>query len=265
MPKGHPGEFVYLSGQKFWNWTVLSFAYMDRKQRLHWKVRCDCGNLRTRTQSKIVNGTSKKCRSCLSTEQERFNDYSGMKIGVWDVVAVDHIGSEYVRRWRAICECGKEQVVTGTTLRNNPRAGCRSCILMRKSRSLGRIWSQIVASARARDMEMTIDRDFAHDLLVSQNYRCALTGFPLEINISHKDYLKYGNTASLDRIDSSRGYTPDNVQWVHKDVNQLKMDLTEDRLLELCKAVVTHSRSKLRARGLVDSCPLFDRPVNLQV
>lgn len=44
-------------------------------------------------------------------------------------------------------------------------------------------------------------------------------------------------TASPDRIDSSLGYTKDNVQWVHKDVNTIKWDLSHDRFVKLCKTI----------------------------
>jgi len=35
-------------------------------------------------------------------------------------------------------------------------------------------------------------------------------------------------TASLDRINSSKGYTLDNVQWVHKTVNIMKQGLSDE-------------------------------------
>ena len=50
---------------------------------------------------------------------------------------------------------------------------------------------------------------------------------------------KIGNI-SLDRIDSSKGYTKDNVQWLHKDVNNLKMDFDQKEFLEWCKKIVKH-------------------------
>ena len=49
------------------------------------------------------------------------------------------------------------------------------------------------------------------------------------IEIKFKKRHNDSKTASLDRIDSSKGYTEDNIQWVHKDVNQMKMDLPEQR------------------------------------
>jgi hypothetical protein len=42
----------------------------------------------------------------------------------------------------------------------------------------------------------------------------------------------------LDRIDSSKGYLEDNVQWVHKDFQKIKLDLTEDSLLDWAKKIV---------------------------
>lgn len=44
-------------------------------------------------------------------------------------------------------------------------------------------------------------------------------------------------TASLDRIDSSKGYVEGNVQWVHKDVNYIKQDLEESYFKKLCKLI----------------------------
>ena len=51
-------------------------------------------------------------------------------------------------------------------------------------------------------------------------------------------------TASLDRIISTNGYTIDNIQWVHKDINELKWDKTYEELLSICKKVVEYARIK---------------------
>lgn len=47
-------------------------------------------------------------------------------------------------------------------------------------------------------------------------------------------------TASLDRIDPRKDYVKGNVQWVHKDVNRIKQAFNEERLLEVCKAIIEH-------------------------
>ncbi|RLD70194.1 MAG: hypothetical protein DRI98_08575 [Bacteroidetes bacterium] len=44
--------------------------------------------------------------------------------------------------------------------------------------------------------------------------------------------------ASIDRIDSNKGYVSDNVQWTCWAVNRAKGDLTNDDFIKLCRAVV---------------------------
>lgn len=45
-------------------------------------------------------------------------------------------------------------------------------------------------------------------------------------------------SASLDRIDSSKGYEQGNVQWVHKDINNMKQSFSQDKFIDWCKKVV---------------------------
>ncbi len=37
----------------------------------------------------------------------------------------------------------------------------------------------------------------------------------------------------------------DNIQWVHKDVNKMKMDFDEERLLLLCEKIYKKNLTKL--------------------
>lgn len=69
------------------------------------------------------------------------------------------------------------------------------------------------------------------DLLQKQEYKCALSGLPIKfINSTNK-------TASLDRINSDKGYTIDNIQWVHKKINHMKMEMNQQEFIETCKLV----------------------------
>ena len=47
--------------------------------------------------------------------------------------------------------------------------------------------------------------------------------------------------ASLDRIDSKKGYIEGNVHWVFKSINRLKSDLTHTEFIELCGLVSKYS------------------------
>lgn len=73
-----------------------------------------------------------------------------------------------------------------------------------------------------------------------QNFKCNVTGIPIRLYKSNEKNVLY-NSASLDRIDSSKGYIEGNVQWVCLGVNYMKMNFSNDELLEtirLIKAVV---------------------------
>jgi hypothetical protein len=68
-------------------------------------------------------------------------------------------------------------------------------------------------------------------LKAQQKNKCVYSGIELvwERNNDKK--------ASIDRIDSTKGYTPDNIQLVTKTVNQAKNDLTHVQFVTLIKAI----------------------------
>ena len=86
-------------------------------------------------------------------------------------------------------------------------------------------------SAELRNIKWDLEYEYLADLLIEQDFKCALTGWDI-------DALSVGNnTASLDRIDSSVGYVKENVQWVHKMVNMSKQQYSQEDFIEMCLAV----------------------------
>ena len=64
----------------------------------------------------------------------------------------------------------------------------------------------------------------------------------LRIPFDHSRYKgRRFNGASIDRIDSSKGYTEDNVQWVHKNVNNMKMQTSHQDFLNWCKLITEYN------------------------
>lgn len=76
-------------------------------------------------------------------------------------------------------------------------------------------------------------------LLRKQNFKCALTGWDLEIRTTELDHI-------VPRCDGGLN-TIDNLQFVHKDANRMKGQLPMKRLLEVCRAIV------LKADGSFES------------
>jgi hypothetical protein len=73
-----------------------------------------------------------------------------------------------------------------------------------------------------------------------QKGRCVYSGVPL--SLVYKDTNWSQSTASIDRINSSMGYIPGNIQWVHKMVNQMKMDMEETEFVAWCTTIANYSR-----------------------
>lgn len=87
--------------------------------------------------------------------------------------------------------------------------------------------------SKYNNKEFNLDSEFLSSLWQSQNGLCKFTGQPLEYTKAPK--IKNPFQASLDRIDSSKGYTKDNVRWVCWFINQMKMDYSEEEFIKLIK------------------------------
>lgn len=149
-------------------------------------------------------------------------------------------------RWVCQCDCGNKKEVLGHCLIQNHTKSCGCLVKELPSYNykgvgcLGKKrWAGIKRHAKDRNLIFEITIEDAWNKFLEQNRICALTG---EVLILERDVNKsLTNTASLDRIDSSKGYTVDNVQWVHKDVNIIKSNLSEDRLLFWVKKIYENS------------------------
>lgn len=141
--------------------------------------------------------------------------------------------------WECVCTCGNKTNVPVSALKrgNIKSCGCRN----RRQKSNNPLWKghgdfsgsklgDIIWRAKKKNMEFNLDVEFLSNLIKTQNGICAISGLPISL---------LDKSASLDRIDSQKGYTTDNVWWVHRDVNKMKMDLPLDRFLTLCKVIAT--------------------------
>jgi hypothetical protein len=149
--------------------------------------------------------------------------------------------------WNCLCECGKTTVSHSRDLRSGKikTCGCSKKNARPKARVYEgcsehisyRMWSRIHRNAISRDIDVLISLEYVGELMLKQNFKCSLTGMEISAN-------KRICTASLDRIDSSKGYIEGNVQWVHKDVNMMKQSYIQEYFIELCRLVVKKNDKK---------------------
>ncbi len=149
--------------------------------------------------------------------------------------------------WRCKCDCGKERECDGSKLRKGVVTSC-GCVNHGKTHCqfngcediTGNYWGRLKKGAIKRDLPFEITVQEAWALFLEQGRKCALTGWELKFATTGSTlYPNTIQTASLDRIDSNKGYIAGNVQWVHKDVNMAKQAKSDIEFIELCKAVVS--------------------------
>lgn len=166
-----------------------------------------------------------------------------------ELEVIELIAPEKRHSWLYRCKCHKcgntDFVRTAKALLERKNTTCGCVDWERKKgkenpfyKGVGEIsggfWGVVKKNARLRNIDIDITLDYAWDLYLKQNKKCALSGVDIDFGKSNYDET----TASLDRIDSNIGYCEGNIQWVHKSVNFMKHDLNEGNFLYFCKKIV---------------------------
>lgn len=185
-------------------------------------------------------------------------DVTGRLYGEYRVlgrVTIRRYGSgNFVSVWAAECiGCGAPRITTSQRIREG-KYGCHKCAAESMQGPKHGNWrggehvpGYFVARLRAkvkrrsRELAWEIDAAYLDKLWEQQEGCCAYTGWRLQFGKQGK-YARE-QTASLDRIDSNYGYVHGNVQFVHKEINLLKWNHSEDRFIQLCKAVADYRKT----------------------
>jgi len=157
------------------------------------------------------------------------------------------------KMYRVQCDCGKVELRRPTHVTTGRTKSCKSCSAkltvskypMPVNRTgceglSGTHYLSIKFGADKRNLMFDVTPRYLWELYQQQKGKCAISG----VDIVLVNKIKNNNvdwsvvTASLDRIDSSKGYQPGNVWWVHKRVNRLKNDFSMDELLYWSQAIV---------------------------
>lgn len=144
-----------------------------------------------------------------------------------------------------VCDCGN---LVWTHMCVLHAQDTKSCGCYSSDQAASRAWTgyeeisgqyigAIKDGARRRNMLYDIRPRDMWKKFLQQDRKCALTG--VELLFSTRCSSKE-QTASLDRINSTIGYVVSNIQWVHKDINKIKMNLDESIFINWCRLTVQH-------------------------
>lgn len=185
----------------------------------------------------------KICNRCVSEENFKLQLPIGGKFGDWIVVDHQFIRQKNKTLVNVRCMCGDSKSVASWTLLAGTSRSCTKCAYKKAFKGYEQLsityYNQIERAAKRRNHAFCLTIANMWDQYQKQMGKCVFTGLDLTLTNSNNFNLQ---TASLDRIDSSKGYTPDNIQWIHKDANKMKMDLPEQDFFRMIKEIYEHKQ-----------------------
>lgn len=226
-------EFKDITGQKFGNLIAIKLIGTTRSKKKLFQCKCNCGQVKNIQSASLLSGKTKSCGRC------KIFSIEGVKKEYLKVIRIEKFGKKFLAL--CSCVCGKQVYLNHGNFIQNKSCGCRKDKRERRNKSWkgyeeisGKVWGRTKRGAYSRNLEFNITIEYAWDLFLSQNRKCALTSRDLKFESSclHSD----GN-ASLDRIDSKKGYIIGNLQWVDKTLNLMKMHFPQDYFINTCKEV----------------------------
>ena len=230
-------NLLIIDGQKIVKYSIL-------------KLKCiKCNAILELRPGDILRKKSRSCQCYL------YQHLIGTKIGCLTVIGPTKRNNNKQKYYQGhyldcLCDCGKTiSCKLSQILKENKKScGCNISIKGKNNPNFKkgyknisqRHWNKLINCAKRREIDFLISIEDAWETYEKQNRKCALSGIEIFINIKEKD-----TSASLDRIDSSKGYTKNNIQWVYKKLNVIKWNMNNLEFINWCKLIYNFNKEKI--------------------
>lgn len=142
------------------------------------------------------------------------------------------------------CKESKDKLNFNKYKKGGLKSYCKDCeiIILRTYKSKKeyhyptKLYSQCRANHRertkkGRKLEFTVTPKDIENLLIKQNNKCYWTSLPFDMDINNTKWKPYA--PSVDRLDNSKGYTPDNICITLWAVNRMRGNLSVEEFTNL--------------------------------
>jgi len=154
-------------------------------------------------------------------------------------------GDGHCAIWQCECSCGNLTNVKSPCLRRKEIKSCGKCKEHYNWKGFGEISGHYFATlkqgAKKRGIKFSLKIKELWNLFLKQDRKCTMSGDKLYFA---RSYGATEQTASLDRIDSTKGYEFGNVQWIHKDYQTMKWNRTEKDFFDLIRKAYEYRLKK---------------------
>lgn len=218
------GAFIDLTGKKFGDWTVESYAGAS-----NWNCVCVCGNRGTINATLLKRGSSRGC-GC-----QKRAELIGMKFG--RLTVVEYAGKQEGQvMWRCRCDCGNYLCTSTHQLRGRKTrsCGCLQRDIARRNalkhglheKRLYGVWKSM--KSRCLNPRMTSYKNYGgRGITVCDEWRDNFQAFYNWAMANGYDPNAPLGGCTIDRIDVNGNYCPENCRFVSMKVQSVNQRRTQ--------------------------------------
>jgi hypothetical protein len=249
------------TGQKYNSLTFVRPTDQRIGGKIAWELMCDCGTVIVRVPHGVKKGSPKSCGCKRYGIAHNRKDYTGQTHYQLTFIRPMPYDKEREKlKWEAICSCGKLTYICPSNVINghNRSCGCLHAERIQQNKLVGnatRKHTPIISSAR--DVWHATYCKEKDDISFDDFYRlsqlpCDYCGRnPFTTFNKHKGRAsllqrEHGHFTynGLDRVDSSKGHTLDNVVPCCPPCNWAKSDMTRQEFLAHIERIHLHQQGK---------------------
>lgn len=185
----------------------------------------------------------KRCCACKAQKAiTEFNKHAGRPDGrdtrcraCMRGASAEHYAQNREKRKKQTTNARRKRVAVGSTTERDYSASYRRAKRGAVEWEMSRRRTDARKRALRHDLTFDLSVESLVELWEQQEGRCALSGQLMELGSTGQ---REPWTASIDRIDATRGYTMDNVRLVTWMVNRALASWSDEALLQMCRGVV---------------------------
>lgn len=134
------------------------------------------------------------------------------------------------------CICGKKFDKRYKVIKDNSSCGCKNGynFIQDDNYKFKIVLSKLKKNAKHDVILTELD---LKEIWKKQDGKCIYTNIPLYLPNKHLDKKLY----SIDRIDSSKPYHKENIQFTLKEINIMKQSMSHDEFIQICKLIAKNN------------------------